>query len=45
VHGDLWTANLHSCADGELALIDAAAVHYGWAEADGEAVRDVLRRV
>jgi len=34
VHGDLWTANLHACADGELALIDAAAVHYGWAEAD-----------
>src|SRR5512143_603259 len=34
VHGDLWTANLHVCADGELALIDAAAVHYGWAEAD-----------
>jgi fructosamine-3-kinase len=34
VHGDLWTANLHACADGELALIDAAAVHYGFAEAD-----------
>lgn len=34
VHGDLWLANLHPCADGELALIDAAAVHYGWAEAD-----------
>jgi fructosamine-3-kinase len=34
VHGDLWTANLHVCADGELALIDAADVHYGWAEAD-----------
>jgi protein-ribulosamine 3-kinase len=34
VHGDLWTGNLHACADGELALIDAAAVHYGWAEAD-----------
>lgn len=34
VHGDLWTANLHACADGELALIDAAAVHYGWAEAE-----------
>jgi fructosamine-3-kinase len=34
VHGDLWTANLHACEDGELALIDAAAVHYGWAEAD-----------
>ncbi|MDR2872727.1 MAG: fructosamine kinase family protein [Xanthomonadaceae bacterium] len=34
VHGDLWLANLHPCADGELALIDAAAVHYGWAETD-----------
>jgi fructosamine-3-kinase len=34
VHGDLWIANLHACTDGELALIDAAAVHYGWAEAD-----------
>jgi fructosamine-3-kinase len=34
VHGDLWTANLHACANGELALIDAAAVHYGWAETD-----------
>jgi len=34
VHGDLWRANLHPCADGELALIDAAAVHFGWAEAD-----------
>ena len=34
VHGDLWTANLHVGADGELALIDAAAVHYGWGEAD-----------
>ena len=34
VHGDLWAANLHACADGELALLDAAAVHYGWAEAD-----------
>jgi fructosamine-3-kinase len=34
VHGDLWTANLHACGDGELALIDAAAVHYGWAEAE-----------
>jgi protein-ribulosamine 3-kinase len=34
VHGDLWRANLHACASGELALIDAAAVHYGWAEAD-----------
>jgi protein-ribulosamine 3-kinase len=34
VHGDLWRANLHACEDGELALIDAAAVHFGWAEAD-----------
>jgi fructosamine-3-kinase len=34
VHGDLWTGNLHACADGELALIDGGAVHYGWAEAD-----------
>ena len=34
VHGDLWTANLHVCGDGELALIDAGAVHYGWAEAE-----------
>lgn len=34
VHGDLWTANLHACANGELALIDAGAVHYGWAETD-----------
>jgi len=34
VHGDLWTANLHASASGELALIDAGAVHYGWAETD-----------
>lgn len=34
VHGDLWLGNLHCCASGEPALIDAAAVHYGWAEAD-----------
>jgi fructosamine-3-kinase len=34
IHGDLWTANLHASANGELALIDAGAVHYGWAEAD-----------
>lgn len=34
LHGDLWIGNLHPCADGELALIDAGAVHYGWAEAD-----------
>ena len=34
VHGDLWLGNLHACADGELALIDGGAVHYGWADAD-----------
>ena len=34
LHGDLWLGNLHPCANGELALIDAGAVHYGWAEAD-----------
>ena len=34
LHGDLWRANLHACASGELALIDAGAVHYGWAEAE-----------
>ncbi len=34
VHGDLWTGNLHACANGELALIDGAAVHYGWAATD-----------
>jgi protein-ribulosamine 3-kinase len=34
LHGDLWSGNLHPCADGELALIDAGAVHFGWAEAD-----------
>jgi fructosamine-3-kinase len=34
IHGDLWIANLHVCATGELALIDAGAVHYGWPEAD-----------
>ncbi|MCD9033428.1 fructosamine kinase family protein [Luteimonas sp. Y-2-2-4F] len=34
LHGDLWTGNLHPCAGGALALIDAAAVHYGWAEAE-----------
>lgn len=34
LHGDLWMGNLHPCTDGELALIDAAAVHYGWAETD-----------
>ena len=34
VHGDLWLGNLHACADGELALIDGGAVHFGWADAD-----------
>ncbi|MCK7594397.1 fructosamine kinase family protein [Pseudomarimonas salicorniae] len=34
LHGDLWLGNLHPCANGELALIDAAAVHFGWAGAD-----------
>jgi len=34
LHGDLWSGNLHVCADGGPALIDAAAVHYGWAEAE-----------
>ena len=34
VHGDLWTGNLHACANGELALIDGGAVHYGWADSD-----------
>lgn len=34
LHGDLWTGNLHACANGELALIDAGAVHCGWHEAE-----------
>ena len=34
LHGDLWLGNLHVCGDGSPALIDAAAVHYGWAEAE-----------
>lgn len=34
LHGDLWSGNLHACDDGEPALIDAGAVHYGWAEAE-----------
>ncbi|HEY0180127.1 MAG TPA: fructosamine kinase family protein [Dokdonella sp.] len=34
IHGDLWLGNLHACANGELALIDGGAVHYGWAEAE-----------
>ncbi|HZH43811.1 MAG TPA: fructosamine kinase family protein [Lysobacter sp.] len=34
LHGDLWTGNLHCDGDGRPALIDAGAVHYGWAEAE-----------
>jgi fructosamine-3-kinase len=34
LHGDLWSGNLHVCGDGAPALIDAGAVHFGWAEAD-----------
>lgn len=34
LHGDLWLGNLHCCGDGTPALIDAGAVHYGWAEAE-----------
>ncbi len=34
LHGDLWSGNLHVCCDGSPALIDAGAVHYGWAEAE-----------
>lgn len=34
LHGDLWSGHLHACADGGPALIDAGAVHYGWAEAE-----------
>lgn len=34
IHGDLWIGNLHACANGELALIDGGAVHFGWAECD-----------
>jgi fructosamine-3-kinase len=34
IHGDLWMGNLHACANGELALIDGGAVHYGWPECD-----------
>lgn len=34
LHGDLWTGNLHTCGDGSPALVDAGAVHYGWAEAE-----------
>ena len=34
IHGDLWTGNLHACANGELALIDGGAAHHGWRECD-----------
>lgn len=34
LHGDLWQGNLHCADDGRPALIDAGAVHYGWAEAE-----------
>lgn len=34
LHGDLWSGNLHVCSNGSPALIDAGAVHYGWAEAE-----------
>ena len=34
IHGDLWLGNLHACTNGELALIDTGAVHFGWAAAD-----------
>lgn len=34
LHGDLWSGNLHVCGDGGPALIDAGAVHFGWAEAE-----------
>lgn len=34
LHGDLWLGNLHCCGDGTPALIDAGAVHFGWAEAE-----------
>lgn len=34
LHGDLWLGNLHCCDDGMPALIDAGAVHYGWAESE-----------
>lgn len=34
LHGDLWTGNLHCDARGAPALIDAGAVHHGWAEAE-----------
>jgi fructosamine-3-kinase len=34
LHGDLWSGNLHVDGDGGPALIDAGAVHFGWAEAE-----------
>lgn len=34
LHGDLWTGNLHCDAHGAPALLDAGAVHYGWAETE-----------
>jgi len=34
LHGDLWSGNLHVCAEGGPALIDAGAVHYSWVEAE-----------
>ncbi|WP_342317097.1 fructosamine kinase family protein [Lysobacter sp. FW306-1B-D06B] len=34
LHGDLWLGNLHCCGDGAPALIDAGAVHFGWAESE-----------
>lgn len=34
LHGDLWSGNLHCCEHGEPALIDAGALHHGWAEAE-----------
>lgn len=34
LHGDLWTGNLHCDGDGRPALVDAGAVHHGWAEAE-----------
>jgi protein-ribulosamine 3-kinase len=33
IHGDLWSGNTISDAQGKPALIDPAA-HYGWAEAE-----------
>jgi len=33
IHGDLWSGNIHCCADGTAALIDPAC-YWGWAEAE-----------